>query len=120
MTDINETLSGIDIPKKAEEAWQTTKDGITDNLCCGTEFLKSNPQWTLLGALAAGVALGCLISHRDKPTKRRQYINDRLEDLQSIARTLSDHAARQAGRGSEAAVGAVESVLGRIKSSLKF
>lgn len=120
MTHPAPSSSESDIPKKAEEAWDNTKAGITESVCDAEVFVRSNPLLTVLGALAVGVVLGCLFSHRDKPTRRERYIDEPLEDLQALARTLREHAVRKASLGSDAAMGAMESLLNRIKSSLKF
>jgi ElaB/YqjD/DUF883 family membrane-anchored ribosome-binding protein len=120
MTHPTPSSSETDIPKQAEDAWDNAKADITDGICDGEAFMRANPLWTVLGALAVGVALGLLVSHRDKPTPRQRYIDEPLEELQSLARTLSERAARKAGRGSDAAVSALESILKRIKNNLKF
>jgi hypothetical protein len=120
MHETTTPLSETDIPQKAEQTWNAAKTGIADGFCEGKALVRSNPLLTVLGALAAGVVLGCLVSHRDKPTRRERYIDEPLEDLQALARTLSERAARQASRGGDAAIGAMDSVLSRIKNSLKF
>jgi len=103
----------------AEKAWETAKTGVTGALHEGEAIVRTNPVGAVLGALAIGVAVGYLISQRE-PTKRERYVDQPLEDLQSLARSLADHAAKQAARGSDAAAGVVESLLGRIKKNLNF
>ena len=99
--------------------WEAAKAGVTDTVCGGEALLRSNPVGAVLGALAIGVAIGYLVSQRE-PTKRERYLEQPLEDLQSLVRTLADRATKQAGRGSDAAAGAVESLLARIKKNLNF
>ena len=120
MADTIPSPSENDISKKAEETWDATKEAIADSICDGKALISSNPLWAVLGALALGVILGSLVPHRHKATVLKRYIEEPLDDLQSLARTLCERAARQAGRGSDVTVGAMESILSRIKNSLKF
>jgi len=120
MTETTQSSSETDVPQKVQEVLDTAKVGITNGVCEGKAFVRSNPLLVVLGALAAGVVLGCLVSHRAKPTRLQRYIDEPLEDLQALARTLGGRAVRQASRGSDAAVGAMESIMSRIKSSRKF
>jgi ElaB/YqjD/DUF883 family membrane-anchored ribosome-binding protein len=115
-----EPVSNNDLSNKVDEAWQYTKEGFATNVNNGKQFVRSNPQWSIIGTLAAGVALGFLLSRKNRPTVRQRYLEEPLHDLQSIAESLSAYASRQAERGGEAAAEAVESILDRIKSRLKL
>jgi len=99
--------------------WEAAKTGVADTVTSGEALLRSNPVGAVLGALAIGVAIGYLVSQRE-PSRRERYIEQPLEDLQSLVRTLADRATKQAGRGSDAAAGAVESLIGRIRKNLNF
>ena len=119
MTDSTSSTSETNASERATSTWETTKTGVTDTVTSGEELLRKNPVGAVLGALAIGVAIGYLVSQRE-PTRRERYIDQPLEDLQSLVRTLADRATKQAGRGSDAAAGAVESLLARIKKNLNF
>lgn len=120
MTDTTVSSSETDVPKNVEETWDTAKTGVENEICEVKACARSNPLLVVLGALVVGIVLGCLVPHRTKPTRRQRYIDEPLEDFQALARTLSGRAARQAGRGSDAAKGALESIISRIKNSRKF
>lgn len=120
MTDPAPSKSEMDTPERTEEACDNTKACCADAICEGKAFVRSNPFLTVLVALALGVVLGSLFTRRNTPTARERYIDEPIEDLKALARTLGERAARQAGSGGDAALGAVESLLSRIKSSLKF
>ena len=120
MTQPISSSSETDFSTLAGESLDSAKDGIADGICAGTACIRSNPLGAAAGLLAVGIILGYLVSHRNKPTLRTRYIDEPLEDLQHLAHMLSRRAARHAGRGNDAAMGAVDSILHRIKSSLKF
>ena len=119
MTESTSSISETGASTHTGNTWEAAKNGVADTVCGGEALLRSNPVGAVLGALAIGVAIGYLVSQRE-PTKRERYIDQPLEDLQSLVRTLADRATKQAGRGSDAAAGAVESLLARIKKNLNF
>jgi len=119
MTEPTSSISEPGASTHTGNTWEAAKTGVTDTVCGGEALLRSNPVGAVLGALAIGVAIGYLVSQRE-PSRRERYIDQPLEDLQSLVRTLAGRATKQAGRGSDAAAGVVESLLARIKKNLNF
>src|SRR5450432_3604561 len=120
MTEPASSSSETNIPPKGENTWAAAETGLAEDVCAGMAFVRSNPVLTVLGALAVGVILGCLASHHDKPTPRERYVDEPLEDLRALARSLRERASHEAVRGSDAAAGALDSILKGIKGRLKF
>jgi hypothetical protein len=119
MNEFSVDSSVSDPPARTEEAWDATKTRAVRTLHEGETFVKANPVFIVLGGLAIGVLLGILMT-RKEPTLRERYVTEPLDNLRGILSDVNARAARETGRGSDAATQAVRSLTGRIKRSLSF
>src|SRR5450432_2200571 len=104
--------------KPHDESSETPQCRLAESVECSKAFVRSNPLTSMLGVFAAGVILGCLVSQRHEPTSREKYLDEPLEKLQDLLRTLGEQASQQAAQSSKAATNLVKQLACRFKDAL--
>ena len=107
------------LSERTQEAWDATKVHTADTLRESGAFVRANPIPVVLGMLAVSFVLGALLM-RKETTLQERYVDEPLDNLKSILSDLNARAARQAGRGGDAASDAMHSLAGRIKRGIRF
>ncbi len=84
-----------DLAHSAQPVKESAKDTVgslrkeaESALCCASESIRKNPIPSVVGAVAFGIALGCLImSGRHNPTFQERYLAEPLDHAGDV---LSD------------------------------
>ena len=64
-------------------------------LCCASEQIKKNPVPIVVGAVAFGIAVGCLImSGRHTPTFQERYVDEPLDQAGDVVSNISESIGR--------------------------
>lgn len=81
--------------QKAAEVCESLRSESENLLSCASEQIRKNPLPIVIGAVAFGVAVGCLImSGRDAPTFQERYVDEPLDQAGDLLTTLSDTVGR--------------------------
>lgn len=82
---------GDDLQKSARETAETVRTESNKALCCASEKIRNNPIPAVVGAMAFGIAIGCLImSGRQTPTLQDRYIKAPLDDASAVLTKVSE------------------------------
>jgi ElaB/YqjD/DUF883 family membrane-anchored ribosome-binding protein len=124
----------------AREMYQSAALKAEDTLAASKEYVRQNPVLVVVGALAFGAAIGCmLMMARRQPTTRQRYVDEPLDSahkaiiaaLAPVAQRLHegyDSARDGAGKAMdrvhrfnpERTVDSLSGQIGRVGSNLKF
>ncbi len=128
--------AGTAIKASADDAMDATKNccnslsaKVESGVVRAQEEMRQNPMAVVLGAVAFGVAVGCLIAfaRRDVPTLRERFVDDPVQTtrdtlyaaLAPVAQRLHDGAG-SAMNGLHRTSDSWANQLGRVGSNLKF
>ncbi len=81
--ELSDTLASRAKPliKSSRESCQAFRSEAGDFLACASERIRQNPVPAVAGAVAFGIAVGCLImSGRHTATASERFISEPLED----------------------------------------
>lgn len=124
----------------AKDIYQSAALNAGDSLACSKEYVRQNPVLVVVGAIAFGAAVGCmLMMARRQPTFRERYLEEPLDSareavlaaLVPVAQRLRDgyDSTRDGAETAIArvhhylpgrAVDALSGQIGRVGSNLKF
>lgn len=94
--------TGEPIRKAADEAYQTLRTEGSQLVSCASERIRQNPVPAVLGALALGIGIGCLIaSGKNHYSEERHFMDEPLDLAGHVGESLTNS-------------------LGRLYSNLKF
>jgi hypothetical protein len=70
----------------AKEAYNTVSTKVEDTMIRTKEYVRQNPLPIVLGALAVGAVLGCLVvmARRQQPTLRERFMDDPVHTSRDI------------------------------------
>ena len=80
------------LEQKARETLATVREESKNAMCCASDYVRKNPLSSLVGAVAFGVAVGCLImSGKPAPTLQQRYIKEPLDQASDVLSKVSEN-----------------------------
>lgn len=79
------------LEQKARETVAKVREESHNAVCCASDYVSKNPLSSLVGAVAFGVAIGCLImSGRQAPTLQQRYVKEPLDQASDMLSKVSE------------------------------
>jgi len=99
----------------ARDMYQSAALKAEDTLATSKEYVRQNPVFVVVGALAFGAAIGCmLMMARRQPTIRQRYVDEPLDSAQKAIIAALAPIATRLHEGCDSARDGVEKAMNRV------
>lgn len=83
-----------DLRASAMSACDAIKENAAHTLSCATDAIRKQPVPMVVGAMAFGVAVGCLLMAGRQQTLHERFIEEPVDQAGDMLSSLSDHLSR--------------------------